>query len=134
MNSSSNESSFSRPVEPKLRLNEFKILYKAWSRGIPGSRFSGQWWDHLLLGLLYWLEEKIIDHRIKVEVDKAVETVELPPLPDYVTPVYTEQPGEGSLGFSEMRLSAPWYTEGETGVKPLTEASRGVSENPDKNL
>ena len=123
-----------RVNELTLRLNEFKTLYKAWSRGIPGSRFSGQWWDHFIFGCLWWLEEKIIDHRIKVEVDKAVETVELPPLPDYVTPVYTEQPGEGSLGFSEMRLSAPWYTEGETGVKPLTEASRGVSENPDKNL
>jgi hypothetical protein len=106
-------------VEPKLRLNEFKTLYKAWSSGIP-------YWDHLLLGFLYWVEEKIINYRIKVEVDKAVETVELPPLPDYVTPVYTEQPGEGSLGFSEIRLSAPWYEEVEGGVKPLTEPSRDL--------
>jgi len=92
-------------VEQKLRLNEFKTLYKAWSRGIP-------WWDHLILGLLYWLEEKIIDYRIKVEVDKAVEEVVLPPMPDMVTPVYRETPSETSTSLPEMRLTAPWYKEG----------------------
>ena len=105
-------------MEQKLRLNEFKTLYKAWSRGIP-------WWDHLIFGCLWWLEEKIIDYRIKVEVDKAVESVEMP-VQDCVTPVYTETPGEGSLGFSEMRLSAPWYEEAEGGVKPLTKPSRDL--------
>jgi len=92
-------------VEQKLRLNEFKTLYKAWSRGIP-------WWDHLILGLLYWLEEKIIDYRIKVEVDKAVEEVVLPPMPDYVTPIYTETLSDTSTSLPEMRLTAPWYKEG----------------------
>ena len=92
-------------MEQKLRLNEFKTLYKAWSRGIP-------WWDHLILGLLYWLEEKIIDYRIKVEVDKAVEEVVLPPMPDMVTPVYRETPSETSTSLPEMRLTAPWYKEG----------------------
>ncbi len=107
-----------RVNELTLRLNEFKTLYKAWSRGIF-------WWDHLLLGLLYWVEERIINYRIKVEIDKAVESVEMP-VQDCVTPVYTEQPGEGSLGFSEIRLSAPWYEEVKGGVKPLTEPSRDL--------
>lgn len=88
--------------ELTLRLNEFKTLQKAWSRGIP-------WWDHLVFALLWWLEEKIIDYRVKTEVTKAIEEVELPPMPDMVTPVYTETPGEGPLGVSEMRLTAPWY-------------------------
>ena len=107
----SNESSFSRPVEQKLRLNEFKTLYKAWSRGIP-------WWDHLIFGCLWWLEEKIIDYRIKVEIDKAVKSVEMP-VQDCVTPVYTETPVETSARFPEMRLSAPWYEGGKDGGKRL---------------
>jgi hypothetical protein len=104
-------------VEQKLRLNEFKTLRKAWSRGIP-------WWDHLVFAFLWWLEEKIINYRIKTEVDKAVESVEMP-VQDYITPVYTETPGEGLLGFPEMRLSAPWYEGGEDGVKPaVTDSER----------
>jgi len=95
-------------VEPKLRLNEFKTLYKAWKRGIP-------WWDHLIFGWLWWVEEKIINYRIKTEVDKAVESVEMP-VQDCVTPVYTETPGEGALGVSELRLTAPWYKDSQDGV------------------
>jgi len=100
-------------VEPKLRLNEFKTLYKAWKRGIP-------WWDHLLLGFLYWIEEKIIDYRVTTEVTKAVEEVVLPSMPDMVTPVYRETPSETSVSLPEMRLTAPWYVErsetlGDTG-------------------
>lgn len=98
-------------MEQRLRLNEFKTLYKAWKRGIP-------YWDHLLLGLLYWIEEKIIDYRVKTEVDKAIEEVVLPPLPDMVTPVYRESPSasanshsETSTSLPEMRLTAPWYVE-----------------------
>ena len=97
-------------MEQKLRLNEFKTLRKAWSRGIP-------WWDHLVFALLWWLEEKIINYRIKTEVDKAVESVEMP-VQDYVTPVYTERTVETSVVFPEMRLSAPWYEGGGDGVKP----------------
>ena len=89
-------------MEQKLRLNEFKTLYKAWSRGIP-------WWDHLLLALLWWLEEKIIDYRVKTTVDKAIKEVVLPPMPDCVTPIYRESPGEASTSLPEMRLTAPWY-------------------------
>jgi len=106
-------------VEQKLRLNEFKTLQKAWSRGIP-------WWDHLVLALLWWLEEKIIDYRVKTEVTKAIEEVELPPMPDMVTPVYTERPSDTSVSLPEMRLTAPWYKVAEDGGTRLTDDSRGV--------
>ena len=95
---------------PRLRLNEFKTLYKAWKRGIP-------WWDHLLLGLLWWIEEKIIDYRVKTEVTKAIEEVVLPPLPDMVTPIYRETPSEASVSLPEMRLTAPWYVSPDDTVE-----------------
>ena len=53
-------------MEQKLKLEEFRVLYRTWRRGVP-------WIDHLLLGLLVWLEEKLIDARVKVEVDQAIE-------------------------------------------------------------
>jgi len=94
-------------VEQKLRLNEFKALYKTWKTKIP-------WVDHLLLGLLYWLEEKLINNRVKVEVDEAIkeyETLHEVPMPDMVTPVYRESPSDTSTNLPEMRLTAPWYTD-----------------------
>jgi hypothetical protein len=72
----------------ELRLNEFKALYKTLKTGTT-------WVDHLLLGLLYWLEEKLINNRVKVEVDEAIkefETLHKESLPDLVSPVYTESP------------------------------------------
>ena len=89
-----------------LRLNEFKTLYKAWKTKIP-------WVDHLLLGLLVWLEEKLINNRVKVELDEAIKEWETlqPPAPDYVTPIYTEKPSDTSTNLPEMRLTAPWYVE-----------------------
>ena len=89
-------------MEQRLKLAEFRALYKAWKRGIP-------WLDHLLLGLLYWLEEKLINNRVKVEVDEAIKAVEMPPPPDMVSPVYTEKPSKASVRLPEMRLTAPWY-------------------------
>lgn len=91
-------------MEQRLRLAEFRVLYRTWRRGIP-------WIDHLLLGLLVWLEEKLIDARVKVEVDEAIEEYKKiePPMPDYVTPIYTEKPSEVSTSLPEMRLTAPWY-------------------------
>ena len=104
-------------MEQKLKLAEFKALHKAWRRGVP-------WLDHLLLGLLYWLEEKLINNRVKVEVDEAIKTVELPPLPDMVSPIYTERPSasanshsETSVSLPEMRLTAPWYVSPSDDVK-----------------
>ena len=73
--------------------------------------------DHLLLGLLYWLEEKLINNRVKVEVDKAIEAVEMPPPPDMVSPIYTESPSETSTSLPEMRLTAPWYVSPDNDVK-----------------
>lgn len=79
-------------------------MYRTWKRGIP-------WIDHLILGLLVWLEEKLIDARVKVEIDTAIEEYKKiePPMPDYVTPIYTEKPSDTSTSLPEMRLTAPWY-------------------------
>ena len=97
----------------ELRLNEFKALYKTLKTGTT-------WVDHLLLGLLYWLEEKLIDNRVKVEVDEAIkefETLHKESLPDLVSPVYRESPSETSESLPDMRLSAPWYVSPDNDVK-----------------
>ena len=86
----------------KLRLNEFKALYRTLKIGTT-------WVDHLLLGLLYWLEAKLINNRVMVEGDEAIKAVEMPPPPDTVSPVYTESPSKASVRLPEMRLTAPWY-------------------------
>jgi len=93
-------------VEQRLKLNEFRVLYRTWRRGVP-------WIDHLLLGLLVWLEEQLISTRVEHEVDQAIEEYKKiePPMPDMVTPVYTEKPSDTSTKLPEMRLTAPWYTE-----------------------
>ena len=88
-------------MEYKLKLNEFKALYKAWKTNIPGV-------DHLLLGLLVWLEEKLIDNRIKVELDEAIKGWESLHPPTIPTPIYTESPSDTSTSLPEMRLRAPW--------------------------
>jgi hypothetical protein len=93
-------------VEQRLKLAEFRVLYKTWKRGVP-------WLDHLLLGLLVWLEEKLIDARVKTEIDEVIKEWETlqPPMPDMVTPVYTEKPSDTSTRLPEMRLTAPWYKD-----------------------
>ena len=88
----------------QLKLNEFKALYKAWKRGVP-------WLDHLLLGLLVWLETKLIDNRVKVEIDEAIKRYQSLHVEEPVAPVYTEKPSETSTRLPEMRLTAPWYTD-----------------------
>ena len=95
-------------MEQELKLVEFKALYKAWKRNVV-------WFDHLLLGLLVYLERKLIHNRIKVVVDEAVEEQEtlLSPAP----PVYTETPSKTSTRLPEMRLTAPWYDPSDDGVK-----------------
>ncbi|MGA1256719.1 MAG: hypothetical protein ACO3YX_06850 [Candidatus Nanopelagicaceae bacterium] len=106
----------------ELKLNEFHTLYVTWKQGIP-------WFDHLLLGLLVWIERWVISQRIKdnldTEIEKFLEEAKVME-PNYVAPIYTEQPGEGSFGVSELRLTAPWYRDGLEGVERDTEASRGV--------
>ena len=91
-------------MEQELRLNEFKALYKAWKRGVP-------WLDHLLLGLLVWLESKLIDNRVRVELDEAIREWETLQPPSIQSPVYTEKPSDTSTGLPEMRLTAPWYID-----------------------
>ena len=94
-------------MEQKLRLNEFKALYEALETGTV-------WIDHLLLGLLIWLETRFIDNRVKVEVDEAIreyQTLHEEVMPDMVSPVYRESPSETSTRLSEMRLTAPWYID-----------------------
>ena len=110
----------------ELRLNEFKDLYKAWKKGIP-------WWDYLLLGVLRWLEDKYIDVKARNAVDEAIKEVEkrfatlnLPPMPDCVTPIYRETPSKTSVSLPEMRLTAPWYDGGVKGAERATEASRDL--------
>ena len=121
--------SLTRPVEQNLRLEEFKVLRRHWSRGIP-------WWDHLVFALLWWLEEKFLDARIKVEIDKAVKEFheEMDKVnPTIPLPIYTvsqradsETLSEGSIRLPEMRLTAPWYKVAEDGGTGLTDDSRGV--------
>jgi hypothetical protein len=106
-------------VGKELRLNEFKNLYKAWKKGIPS-------WDHLLLAVLYWVEEHYIDVKARNAVDKAIKEVVLPPMPDCVTPIYRESPSDTSTSLPEMRLTAPWYDGGVKGAERATDASSGL--------
>lgn len=102
--------------QKRLRLNEFKELYKAVKTGVV-------WLDYLLFSFVYWLEEKVIENRSQQVVDEALEEVVLPPMPDMVTPVYTEEPSDTSTSLPEMRLTAPWYDGGVKGAEPATDAS-----------
>jgi hypothetical protein len=87
-------------VGQEFRLNEFKILYKKW-------RVGTLWVDHLLFGLLKWLENLIIEHRVKTTVDQAIQEYEQQEVTeDLVSPVYSET---GQSFFDEMRLTAPWH-------------------------
>ena len=89
-------------MDQELKLNEFKALHKALSRGIP-------WLDHLVLGLLVAIERWYIDQRVVTEVDRAIEAYEKVEVVDVVAPVYSEKPSETSTSLPEMRLTAPWY-------------------------
>ena len=88
-------------TEPKLLLNEFKVLYKSLKRGLP------PWASFLVLGFLVWVEEKVIDYRVTTTVDAAIAEYEKvdPPTVVIDPPVYSET---GSDFFDEMRLTAPW--------------------------
>jgi hypothetical protein len=93
-------------VDPKLKLDEFKILYRSLRRGIP-------WIDHLILGLLWWLEEIFLDARIQSEVSKAIEEYEQvdSPIVSLPDPLYVEVDSPTSELLPEMRLQAPWRRE-----------------------
>lgn len=89
----------------ELRIVEFRQLFSQLKRGVV-------WFDHLLFGLLVWLEARYIDLKVKSAVDDAVEGFE-PVVDDYVAPVYSEQPSETSTRLPEVRLTAPWYKESD---------------------
>ena len=90
--------------QERLRLNEFKALFKAWKRGVP-------WLDHLLLGVLVWIEEKLIDNRVRVELDEAIKEWKTLHPPSIQSPVYTESPSETSTRLPEMRITSAWYID-----------------------
>jgi hypothetical protein len=58
------------------------------------------------------LEARYLDIHVEMTVDEALKELELPPMEDYVTPVITERPSEGSTSLPEVRITAPWYKEG----------------------
>jgi hypothetical protein len=95
-------------VEYKLKLNEFKALYKTLKTNTP-------WVDHLLLGVLVFIENILINNRVKVELDEAIKEWEslhgeLSPThpPTIPPPIYIERPSDTSTRLPEMRLRAPW--------------------------
>ena len=91
-------------MKTTLKLNEFKALYKALKTGVV-------WVDYLLLGVLVWIEEKLIDNRVRVELDEAIREWETLQPPSIQSPVYTEKPSDTSTRLPEMRLTAPWYID-----------------------
>ena len=95
----------------QLKLNEFKALHKALTKGLP------PWFSFLVLGFLVWVEEKFIDIRIKTEVDSAIKEYEKVDPPEVVIaePVYSES-GDGF--FDEMRLSSPWMAQEDPSDSP----------------
>ena len=103
-------------MEPRtLKLNEFKALYEALETGTV-------WIDHLLLGLLHWLESKLIDVRVKNEVDEAIKDYNSLSdelfMDELLGPLYTEEPSDTSTSLPEMRLTAPWYVSPDDTVEP----------------
>lgn len=88
----------------ELKLEPFKQLYQRLKKeGVVV-------WNHLLLGLLVYIESIFVRLRSEEAVDSALEQLELPS-EDYVTPIITEKPSEASTSLSELRITAPWYKE-----------------------
>ena len=115
----SNEFASTRPVEPRrLRLNEFKELYKALKTGVVII-------DYLFFSFIYWLENKVIENRSQQVVDEAIKEYETLQPNDVVSPVYRESPSasanshsDTSTSLPEMRLTAPWYVSPDDTVEP----------------
>ena len=93
-------------MDDKLRLNDFKDLYRALKR-------DAVWFNHLLFALIIWLEEFVIAYRVQEAVKDAIEEYELidSPVVSLPQPVYSEKLSETSTRLPEMRLTAPWYKE-----------------------
>jgi len=91
-------------VDRKLRLAEFKVLYNVWRRYVV-------MFDNLLLGFLWQLEEWMIDNRVQIEVDKAVERYNQEIVSYDDVPVVVESPSDTSESLSSVRITAPWYID-----------------------
>ena len=105
-------------VERRLRLNEFKELYKALKTGVVVI-------DYLFFSFIYWLENKVIENRSQQVVDEAIKEYyslhgELSPThpPKVVSPLYREEPSKTSTRLPNMRLTAPWYVSPDDTVEP----------------
>lgn len=85
-------------MEQKLRLLEFKELYRRLMRGVV-------WFDHLLLAVLVWLEEQFLDLRIETAVNHALHDYERleSGQNELLEPTYSES---GTGFFDEMRLTS----------------------------
>ena len=91
-------------MDRKLRLVEFKVLFNAWRRYVVV-------FDNLLLGFLWQLEEWMIDNRVQIEVDEAVERYNQEIVSYDDGPVIVESPGDTSESLSSVRITAPWYID-----------------------
>jgi hypothetical protein len=91
-------------VDKRLRLVEFKVLFNAWRRYVVV-------FDNLLLGFLWQLEEWMIDNRVQIEVDKAVERYNQEIVSYDDSPVIVESPSDTSESLSSVRITAPWYID-----------------------
>ena len=91
-------------MDRKLRLAEFKVLFNAWRRYVVV-------FDNLLLGFLWQLEDWMIDNRVQIEVNKAVERYNQKIVSYNDGPVIVESPSETSERLSSVRITAPWYID-----------------------
>lgn len=91
-------------MDRKLRLVEFKVLFNAWRRYVVV-------FDNLLLGFLWQLEEWMIDNRVQIEVDEAVERYNQEIVSYDDSPVIVESPSDTSESLSSVRITAPWYID-----------------------
>ena len=91
-------------MDKRLRLVEFKVLFNAWRRYVVV-------FDNLLLGFLWQLEEWIIDNRVQIEVDEAVERYNQKIVSYDDSPIIVESPSETSESLSSVRITAPWYID-----------------------
>jgi len=91
-------------VDRKLRLVEFKVLFNAWRRYVVV-------FDNLLLGFLWQLEDWMIDNRVQIEVDEAVERYNQEIVSYDDSPVIVESPSDTSESLSSVRITAPWYID-----------------------
>ena len=91
-------------MDRKLRLVEFKVLFNAWRRYVVV-------FDNLLLGFLWQLEEWMIDNRVQIEVDEAVERYNQEIVSYDNSPVIVKNPSDTSESLSSVRITAPWYID-----------------------